>query len=298
MDRAGFEKYLSAIPGQKEPGNGVPLPAVRRVLDAVCLRPGRGGVERSWLESSISSAEPGAARFIHYYRTAEGLGAADRRRCWDGAYQRFLSLLEELNAGGAGFDIAKAAAVRALFSGRLLNYSAVIVSAEWLPGRGGFSKATVYLPIEHPLDGFAAAGLARLAGGGADWLGKASERDMGLFGADFYPGGGIGFKVYRRYAAANAPLEDACLRLAEKLRRASNFVTVHAAYKLDGKTSKMFLDKAHFNLNKSVRLRVLEEGSGAGIKDAVALFKQRAGDSKITCVSVDPRGSYFEMYFA
>ena len=299
MDRPCFNKYLRRFPFySKGAGTSLP-PAVGRIVDAVFLPAGRNGVARSWLESSISSAEPGAARFIHYYRLADGLKKSARAKAWSTAYRRFLGMLEEFNSGGGGFGLDKAAAVGEALFGRLEKHSAVIASAEWLPGKEGFSKATVYVAMEHPLGRAAASDLARVSGGSAGWLAGASGRDMGLFGADFYPGGAVGFKVYRRYLPAYAPLDGAAARMAARLNRSSGFVSTHMAYKYDRAAKKVFLDKTHFNLAGGVSPALLASGAGARAKKAVALFKARAADlSRITCVGVKPAGGYFEIYFA
>ncbi len=297
MDRAGLEKYLRSF--YAFGGAGLSLPALRRALDAACLPAWRGGVARSWLESSISSEQPGAARFIHYYRAEEGLAPARRRLVWEAAYRRFPRLLAELNAAGGKFSLGKAAALRRALAGKLANYSAVIVGAEWLPGSAVCSKATVYFAAEQPLGAEITRGLARLAAGGAGWLREATSEMPGLFAADFYPDGRLRFKVYRRCLAAAAPLEGACLRLGGALRRAGGFVSVYLAYKRDEEKKRTYFDKAHFQLVNRLRPAPIAGAGGARAEKVLSLYKERAGGfTRLMCVNTDRAGKYFEVYFA
>ena len=297
MDRTRFERYLRAFSPAKSPRQKPFLAAARRALDAACLPAGRGGVERSWLESSVAASSPGAARFIHYYRMTGGLGPAGRRKVWLTAFSRFLGLLEELNSAGAAFDLAKAARLRALLAAALPVHSSVLASAEWLPETGECLKATVYAVTQAPL-GAAAAGLARLSGDGAAWTGPASAADMDMLGADLHPGGGLEFKVYRRSPLPEAAPEKWYAGLVSKLRRLGAD-SVTKAYKYDRQAASVRIHRADFCFAGRVRPAVFAAGFPPAAGRAAGLLKARGGAGfAVTHAGMKPAGGDFELYFS
>jgi hypothetical protein len=203
-----------------------------------------------------------------------------------------------MNSGGASFSLDKAVLLRAVLRGGLPKYSSVIVSADWQPGSGRFSKATVYAVTERPLGSPVPSELASLAGDSSAWTGPASARDMGFLGADFYRSGKVEFKVYRRYPPGRAGLEAAAMKAGKKIGEACAVGSVHRVLKFNRVSGRVFLDKTHFRLGGAIKPGELAAAGGAPARRAAALFERRAGAfSKATYAGIKPGGGGFEIYF-